>query len=145
MADTWGGSWGTSWAVSWTTTATVNPATVIEGAGSGRRRTDKELKQLRAKEIRRLLETLGEYPETAQKAAAVKAEFTERKEVIRRGKPVFTDVLDVRALAADLDALQWVVRAYDELQARLLQDQILDVEARLLFEMEEEDAFMLLM
>ena len=125
----------------------VNPATVIDGAGSGKRRkrTEREAKQLKAKEIRRLLEVLGENPATAQRAAQIKAEFSEQKPVIRQGKPVITDVLDVRALAADLDTLQWVIRAYDELQERLVLDKLIDLEARILFEMEEEDAFMLLM
>lgn len=121
----------------------VNPATAIEGAGSGRKRSKEELKKLRASEIRRILDVLGELPETAAQVARIKAEHTVAKAVKRQGRPILLPVLDIQEIARDLQTLQWVIDAYDAHQDRLRLEQQLS--ARFLMEMEEEDAFLLLM
>ena len=118
---------------------TVTP---IAGSGGGHQQSyvhpyqvpQRDWKGDKERELRRLLEVLGEEPETAVKVAAIKAEHSNPPKGKRKAP-----TLDIRALLADMQAMQWLLNAYAAFEERRA------LEARLLLEIEEEDAFLLLM
>jgi hypothetical protein len=118
-------------------TPVITPPQPILGSGGGKRR---DWKAAEATELRRILDELGEEPETAAQAAQIKAEFTETPKATK-ARPNPEPRFDAQALAQDMAAVQWLLDAY----AALENQRRLDMEAHAFLLMQDEDAFMLLM
>ena len=118
-----------------------------DDAGSGWRKHRKDWKKLRAKELKRLLEEVGEVPEKAKQVAAIKAQHQKPKAPRKPGVPfVYQEPqTDYAALAADIQAVQFLLDAFADLERARERELLIQIgiERRLLED--DEDAFMLLM
>lgn len=123
--------------------AVITPTATLGGGWNGR----KDWKRLGADELKRVLSELGELPETAAKVAQIKAEHAQRPQTRRRGEPFVAQELqvDYAAIARDIEAVQWLLDAYEALRAQREQERLIQAGMYLRLLDDDEDAFMLLM
>lgn len=90
------------------------------------------------KEIERVLAELGENEQTRERVAEIKADHppTARQKAKDARKPVAQREFDIQGLMRDMEATDWLLRAYDELMLAQLQALRRD---------DEDAAFLLLM
>jgi hypothetical protein len=127
VASAWGSSWGSSWGDSWgaIAAAAAQVAALNDDGGHGYHRVKPpDWRGIKKKELRRILEALGE--EIPEEVAQVVAKHT------RPATRTHAPQIDIAALMRDMQAVQWLLVQYELMQERKRQD-------------DEETAFLLLL